>query len=147
MSTTRNGKIARLPRSVRMHLDTRLDDGMEAEPLLEWVNGLPETKVMLQEKFEGKPINPQNLSEWRQGGHQDWLRARERIELAQQMAEQAQDLDESAEGPRLASDKLGLVMTVELAAMLKQWQSGTDEPKERWRQLRELAELRRDDDG
>src|SRR5580700_11744704 len=128
MSITRNGKIARLPRAVRNQLDLHLDNGMEAEPILEWVNALPETQALMREKFEGKAINPQNLSEWRQGGHEDWLRNQQRIELARLLAEQAQDLDEPEEGPRLTSDRLALVLTVELAAMVKEWQAGTGEP-------------------
>jgi len=120
MSATRNGKIARLPRPVRNQLDLHLDNGMEAEPILEWVNALPETQALLRDKFEGKPINPQNLTEWRQGGHQDWLRNQQRLELARHMAEHAQDLDDPREGPRLTSDQLGLVLTVELAAMVKE---------------------------
>ena len=149
MSATRNGKIARLPRSVRNQLDLHLDNGMEAEPILEWVNALPETQAVLLKKFDGKPINPQNLTEWRQGGHQDWLRNQQRLELARHMAEHAQDLDAPEQGPRLTSDQLGLVLTVELAAMVKEWQAGAGEPKERWEQLRallrELAVLRRED--
>jgi hypothetical protein len=148
MSTTRNGKIARLPRAVRQQVNTHLDDGMEAEPLLAWVNALPETQALLREKFDGKAINPQNLSEWRQGGYQDWLRNQQRLELAEQMMEQGQELDEVAKGPSL-SNRLGLVLTVELAARVKEWQAGTDEPKERWRQLRELlrelGDLRREE--
>jgi hypothetical protein len=149
MSTTRNGKIARLPRAVRQQLNTHLDDGMEGEPLLAWVNGLPETQALLREKFDGKAINPQNLSDWRQGGYQDWLRARERIELAQQLEEQAQDLEQPEGTPRLSGERLGLILTIELAAKVKQWQAGAEEPRERWRQLRELlrelSQLRRDD--
>jgi hypothetical protein len=149
MTITRNGKIARLPREIREQLNIKLDDGMEAGPILEWVNELPETKKVVAELFEGKPINAQNLTEWRQGGHQDWLRARERIDLAQQLEEQAEDLEDPEGRPRLSSDRLGMIMTIELGAMLKQWQAGTGEPPERWRQLRELlhelAVLRRAD--
>jgi hypothetical protein len=65
------------------------------------------------------------------------------------MADHAQDLNDPQEGPRLSSDQLGLVLTVELAAIVKEWQAGTGEPRERWQQLRallrELAVLRRED--
>jgi hypothetical protein len=34
---------------------------------------LPEVKERLTEKFEGRPINEQNLTNWRQGGYKEWL--------------------------------------------------------------------------
>jgi hypothetical protein len=148
MSNTRNGKIARLPRGIREQLNLKLDDGMEAEPLLAWVNELPETQKLVAEQFAGKPINPQNLSEWRQGGHQDWLREQERRELAGLLLEEGEEFAGTANGASL-SNRLGVVFALELAAQLRRWQRETGEPKERWRQLRELfrelAELRRED--
>jgi hypothetical protein len=148
MNTIRKGKIARLPRTIREQLNIHLDDGMETEALLAWANDLPETQKLLAEQFQGNAITPQNLSEWRQGGHRDWLRSQERAALAERMEDQAQDLAAVAPGRGL-SDRLGLVLTVELAGQLQQWQTETGEPKERRRQLRELlrelAILRRED--
>jgi len=148
MNTTRLGKIARLPRFIRQQLNTRLEDGMSGEKLLAWVNGLPETQEMLADEFDGKPINKQNLSDWRLGGHQDWVRAREDCELAASLAERAQELGESAPRPGL-SEGLGMLLTLHLARQVRAWQSDTSDPKERWPQLREmlreLALLRRED--
>ena len=148
MIITRNGKIARLPREIREQLNIKLDDGMEAGPILEWVNELPETKKVVAELFEGKPINPQNLSDWRQGGYQDWLRARERAELAGLVLEEGEEFAGTAKGANL-SQRLGVAFALELAAQLRRWQRETGEPQARWRQLRELyrelAELRRED--
>ena len=73
---TRNGKIARLPWSIRNELNRRLRDGEEGKRLVEWLNSLPEVQEALQEHFGGRPINEQNLSEWKQGGYEDCLRIR-----------------------------------------------------------------------
>ena len=89
---TRNGKIARLPRQVRHHLNCRLEDGEPGKQLVEWLNGLPEVQEVLKLRFGGRPFSEQNLSEWKQGGYQDWLKLQESLYLVQRLAEQAEDL-------------------------------------------------------
>jgi len=74
------GKIARLPHLVREALHQKLRDGEQGPVLLKWLNSLPETQKMLQEKFEGQPISKQNLSEWVQRGYQAWLAKQEAFE-------------------------------------------------------------------
>jgi len=74
---SRNGKIATLPRAVREQINVRLDDGEEADPLLDWLNQLPEVQKLMKENFAGVPISKQNLSEWRQGGFREF-RSRKR---------------------------------------------------------------------
>ncbi len=61
-SCARNGKIARLPESIRTELNQRLRDGQSSNLILPWLNALPETKDL------PKPINKVNLTAWRQGG-------------------------------------------------------------------------------
>ena len=65
---TRNGKIARLPCRIRTQLNRRLQDGELGPQLVEWLNALPEAQKILAAEFGGRPINEQNLSEWRLGG-------------------------------------------------------------------------------
>jgi hypothetical protein len=72
-----NGKIARLPRAIRKNLNERLDRSEPGLQLLVWLNALPEVKQVVQKKFASAPINKQNLSNWRQGGFQEWLVWRE----------------------------------------------------------------------
>ncbi len=72
--TTRNGKIARLPKQVRHDLNGRLEDGEPGKQLVEWLNGLPEVQGVLQLRFGGRPISEQNLSERKQGSYQEWLK-------------------------------------------------------------------------
>jgi hypothetical protein len=69
---TRNGKIARLPDDIREELNRRLERNIQGITLVEWLNSLPEVQEILRDLFEGNPIIPQNLSQWRQGGFAEW---------------------------------------------------------------------------
>ncbi len=80
------GKIARLPRAVRAQLNPRPLDGEEGKQIAGWLNSLPEVNERLAELFEGRPINEQNLSNWRQGGYEDWLAHQEILALAAKLA-------------------------------------------------------------
>ncbi len=83
--TTRNGKIARLPKRIRDDLNDRLEDGAPGKQLVEWLNGLPEVQEVLQLRFGGRSISEQNLSEWKQGGYQEWLKLQESRYLVQHL--------------------------------------------------------------
>jgi hypothetical protein len=85
---TRVGKIAQLPKPIRDELNHRLENGKQGPELLRWLNALPETKELLAEKFEGSPINRQNLTEWRHGGYEEWLRHQEREHRIQRITEE-----------------------------------------------------------
>lgn len=69
---TRRGKIARLPKEIREELNRRLENGEQGARLVEWLNGLPEVKAILEKDFEGQAINEPNLTQWRNGGFLDW---------------------------------------------------------------------------
>jgi hypothetical protein len=144
---TRNGKIARLPKHVREALNQRLQDGQSGPGLLHWLNTLPECREMLAEQFDSHPITKQNLSEWRQGGYEEWLRKEESRRRVQMLMEKAGDLEDDAEGMTIA-DRLGTVLAAELVAAAEQLNEIAD-PKERWTRLkdilRELYRLRRED--
>jgi hypothetical protein len=139
MSNARNGKIARLPREIREQLNRRLDDGEEGKGLVDWLNSLPEVQSVLAEQFGGRPVNEQNLSEWRQGGYADWLRHQEAHLRVLRLAERAEELDEAADGLEV-SDRLASVLAVELAAAAETLLGETRDAKERWQRLRELLE-------
>jgi len=70
--TTRTGKIARLPKTVREELNRRLDNGETGRSLTAWLNALPEVRAAMETHFAGTAIRAQNLSEWKKGGYQDW---------------------------------------------------------------------------
>jgi hypothetical protein len=131
------GKIARLPRQIRNQLSQRLDDGEGGNSLLEWLNGLPEVKKLCDEQFHAVPVSKQNLSDFKQGPHQEWLRGREACELAQHLAEQADDLGRATDEANV-SEVLGRVFAVELARLARTMLAETADPQERWRRLREV---------
>lgn len=86
-NTTRKGKIARLPRSIRDELNQRIHDGQPAGEILPWLNELPEVKVVLTRSFGGEPIGDQNLTNWRQGGYLDWCSHQAESDRLQTLAE------------------------------------------------------------
>jgi len=148
MTPSRRGKIARLPQHLRAQLNRRLENGEQGKPLLAWLNELPEVKALLDGQFGGRPITEQNLSEWRQGGYQDWLRHEENCALVGRLAEEADDLAALAEDLPV-SDCVAPILTAGLAHAAKALLEEATTPEERWRRLRELlgelSELRRHD--
>ncbi len=145
---TRTGKIARLPHAVREELNRRLRDGEPGGPLLEWLNAHEEVGEVLQNHFDGQPINKQNLSDWRLGGHRDWLRHQETRDLMRHLSEQGDELLEETRGEAV-SDRLAAVLATEVVRTAQTVLDEVTDPPERWRRirelLRELAELRKDD--
>lgn len=113
---TRTGKIARLPKHVRDQLNRRIEDGEPGKQLVEWLNGLPGVQEVLQEQFGGRPVSEQNLSEWKPGGYQEWLRQEETRSLVSKLTEQSDDLDEAADGMEI-SDRYANVLSVEFVAL------------------------------
>lgn len=142
---TRIGKIARLPRTLRDPLNQRLHDGEPGHRLLAWLNSLPEVQAVLAAEFESRPINAQNLSDWKQGGYRDWVAQQEALELAQRLGEDAAELQ--ADGRPPLTDTLALWLAARYAVATRQVSQA--EGAKGWRALRELCadvvELRRGD--
>ena len=88
----RQGKVAALPARVRELVNQRLWDGELSGTILPWLNELPEVKRVLAERFEGRPIERGNLSEWRRGGYREWLGLRQQTEGLRALAEYAQGI-------------------------------------------------------
>ena len=82
---TRNGKIARLPREIRDELNQRLDDGRKGKDLVEWLNSLANVKKVLSSGFGGRPINEQNVSQWKLGGFLEWQRKEQRYKAVSRL--------------------------------------------------------------
>lgn len=97
-ATTRNGKVASLPHGLRETLCARMLDGERGPELLAWLNAQPETQARLAEKFDGVEITAQNLSEWRRGGYQDWLRDRAEVRKLAALAELSSKLAAAGHG-------------------------------------------------
>jgi hypothetical protein len=104
---TRNGKIARLPFEIREEVNRRLRDNVPGPKICEWVNRLPECKKVCAEFARRggnakSPVTVSQVSEWRRGGFQDWLReqavldeTRELRQWCAQLAGNGGDLTES----------------------------------------------------
>ncbi len=145
---TRTGKIARLPRDLRHQLNRRLQDGEPGTRLVEWLNSLPETQKLLAEDFGGREISEQNLSEWKQGGYQDWLARQETLACARELAGDAEELAEAADGS--LADHLAVVLSARYAALVSGWDGEMNDAfRRKTRALRALCqdvvELRRGD--
>jgi hypothetical protein len=113
----RIGKIARLSRAVRSQLNNRLQDGGEGKQIVRWLNSLPQVKRVLADRFDGKPINEQNLSDWRQGGYEEWLAHQDILAQAGELAANQQELAAAVPGKSLA-DHLAAAISFRYAAIL-----------------------------
>jgi hypothetical protein len=142
---TRLGEIARLPREIREQLNVRLSNGDVGRQLVEWLNGLPESQAMLAAQFDGRPINEQNLTEWKQGGYEDWLRHQEDCAQARLLTEHARELEKEAGEIRL-EDRLAAPMALALARLIREADKApgvAEKQKALLNVARELAQLRR----
>lgn len=148
MSTTRVGKIGRLPKCIRDMLGQRIEDGEPGKETVKWLNGLSGVQRVLKEQFGDRPITEQNISEWKQGGHPEWLRQEQTRSLVSQLTEQAEDLGEASNG-QVISDLFASVLAAELTQMAATLLEKETDPDKRWQRLcevhRELSQLRRDD--
>ena len=152
MSTTHVGKIGRLPQSIRDKLGHRIEDGKLGKELVKWLNGLPDVKRVLKDYYGGRPITEQNLSEWKQGGHQDLLRHQETRGFVQHLHEKAKELKVYYEDDEWftevdTSEDLAVMLAAELARLTEALLKTTDDPQAQMRLLREalheLNQLRR----
>jgi hypothetical protein len=138
----RVGKIARLPLVIREELNRRLLENQTAAVICAWLNSLPETKQVIAEfnagdgaraqKFPAGDIDDRNVSDWRQGGYNDWLRKRDRLLETREMAAHSIQLAKAAGGhisEGAAAIIAGEIMGVlEEIAGLKQDQSEGADP-------------------
>ena len=122
---SRHGKIARLPRGIREELNRRLHAGQEGDPLLAWLNPLPEVQTLLKEEFAGVPISKQNLSEWRKGGFVEWEFKGDCLWEARETAAESREVDAVTEG--CLADHLAIVLAARYATLIRTWDGGVGE--------------------
>jgi hypothetical protein len=148
MSTTHVGKIGRLSKYFRDELGRRIEDGEPGKDIVKWLNDQPRVQEMLKEQFGGRLITEQNLSEWKQTGHAEWLRREETRLATMRLTEHSDDLEEAADGHEI-SDHFARVLAAELAGLAMTLLEKETDPEKRWQRLcavhRELSQLRRDD--
>ncbi|MGN0832613.1 MAG: hypothetical protein ACI4RD_03045 [Kiritimatiellia bacterium] len=90
-------KIGRLPFAVRNELNERIRDGAQGAELLDWLNGLKETKRMLREA-KAEKVNAQNLTDWRSTGYKDWLDDQADADRIRRVAELSHSIATAAGG-------------------------------------------------
>jgi hypothetical protein len=122
----RNGKIARLPVCVRDELNERLERSEPGPQLLAWLNRLKPVREVVQKDFAGAPISPQNLSQWRRGGFQEWLARRDFCEEIREVGQLADKItDEYASG--VLADDAATVLAGRFAVFIGRWNGDVDE--------------------
>lgn len=134
---SRIGKIARLPHDIREQLNRRLLDGQSGPEILQWVNDLPQCRQMLAQKFGGRPIDDNNLYEWRHGGYEEWLWHEDRRDRLSSQFEYVAKLDAVGDGSQVA-EQLGAVVAAELMRQLN-FLDGIIDMNDRWFRLREIS--------
>ncbi len=146
MDVKRRGKIARLPQRIRHELNIRLDDGDPFAEILAWLNALPEVQAVLAEHFASEPILQQNLSQWKKGGHQDWLQWQDELAAAELLRDTTAELRDRSPGAQIL-ENLAVWLTVQLTVILNQ--PAPDDPTEEFALLtaatQALTQLQRGD--
>jgi hypothetical protein len=136
-SMTRNGKIARLPLSIREQINHRLQNGEAGKQIAEWLNTLPEAQAVLATEFDGQPINETNLTNWKLGGYRDWEVQQEALEAVRRFGTDASEFSQAAGG--LLADQLAICLTARIAVVLQQAHSAGDDPVGQLQWLRQLC--------
>jgi len=138
-----NGKIARLPVFIRNQVNERLQNGEEGKDIVAWLNGMSGVRDILDDKFDGRPISEQNLREWKQRGHQVWLKREEKRSLLRDFLDEADEIEEEV-GETPLTDRVSEVATLALLQLLRAELASEDKgPKHRARVLEIMRELSR----
>jgi len=135
---TRISKIARLPATIREQLNLRLHNGQFGRKILPWLNGLPETKEVLAENFDGHAITHQNLSEWRRSGYQDWLFHQDRLQWFSRLHEEDAELSVHDSCPD-TYEAMSRYFLFEIGQAMRDAQK-IKNPDARWERMERLTE-------
>jgi hypothetical protein len=94
---TRKGKIARLPKETRDVVNMMIRDGATYQQINQML-----------EKHDCFGVGEQNLTNWREGGYQDWLKEQERLEDMRAKREFALEVVRQNEGSKIHEATLQL---------------------------------------
>ena len=136
-----NGKIGRLHGAIREQLNQRLADGEPARTVLVWLNALPEVQSVLAARFAGQPVREPNLSRWRTGGYQLWLKERERRAVVRELSENVQPEKIKARAEEInaiLSRDFSTVFVAEYAVTCRKLLSQPEDPAERLERIRKM---------
>ena len=130
-------KISRFPRHIREELNRRLDNAEPNQPILGWLNSLPDVQAILHAEFAGEPVKRQNLAGWKASGLRKW-------QLRQTALQFAADLANDDPGPDkpltdTLSDKLAQWAAIRYAAAADALANVEEEPQTEMRHLREFC--------
>jgi hypothetical protein len=114
---TRNGKIAHLPFQIREELNIRLANGEPGNRLVEWLNANPAVNEVMHNCFAGRSVSEQNLSEWRNGGYEQWAMLNACLGETTGLSESAGLIAENGIDTR----NLLIVITAHYAGMIQRW--------------------------
>jgi hypothetical protein len=115
----RIGKIARLPKAIRDRLNQQIRDGVPGTDLIVWLNDLKPVQEVLCRHFNGREINENNLTEWRQGGYKDWLAHQDRLDWTRCLSDEAEDIAaDSGDLPFI--ERVGALFEVVLGKFVEQ---------------------------
>ncbi len=137
MTTTRNGKIAHLPHRLRESLNQRLHDGIPGHKLLAWLNAEPDAQRILAEYYPGRRITQQNLSEWRQGGYQDWVNLQRANNLTLQLAQDPESIDLGI-SPQKIVESMATITAAEFVRAAEEKSRACTTTQERWEHVCEI---------
>lgn len=101
------GKISRLPADLRNEVCVRLHNGETSATILPWLNSQPDVIKVITEQFEGSPITPQNISEWRNGEYLKWQSKREKLQDLKELSLWASKV--ASQGVNLASGSATII--------------------------------------
>ena len=119
----RNGKIAHLPKPIREEINQRLERGATARSLVPWLNALPEVQALVEAEFDGHPVSEHNLSQWKKGGYQEWLRYQEAVALAEHLYDRGQEMKALEKDRMPMSEVFSLWMTSRMAVSTREIES------------------------
>jgi len=108
MSHRRTGKIARLPKAMRDVVNLMLRDGATSAAI---IKALEQAKGNGATAADGLPIeipNEQNLTNWKDGGYQDWLLEQQRLDDMKFKREMALEIVRQNEGSKIHEAALQL---------------------------------------
>ena len=86
MNHRRIGKIARLPAQTREQVNEMLYDGLEYSRIIDWLT---------QQGHSG--VSPKNITNWKEGGYEDWLNHCQRLDELELKSEYAVEVAQQAD--------------------------------------------------
>jgi hypothetical protein len=129
-------------------LNRRLDDGEPGPQLLAWLNARDDVRAVLATFFGGRDISEQNLSEWKEGGFDDWCRHQDTRAWIRTLVDKSEGLKEDI-GRVPVSDWLSAPLAVAIARCMYHVADAAPHDLQQRKDLlalaRELAMLRRGD--